>query len=234
MKVRGNHVILSFVLVVAGFLIAFNYQHTTKSESHSAENLDQEWEKDYYYRDQLIDMEEENKQLRHELQNNRQEIQQLEVELGNQQEMIGNLVDIKTELQLYAGELPINGSGLAITLKDPDYIPSEENVNQYIVHDRHIHLVINELLSAGAAAIGINGQRVFNDSYIACVGPVIMVDGKQYQAPFTITAIGEQDVLDKSLNLSNGVVDQLLSDNIEVELEHIDTIELGAKMPGER
>ncbi len=132
-------------------------------------------------------------------------------------------------MQILTGELPVEGEGIEISLKDADYIPSEDNVNQYIVHDRHIHLVINELYSAGAKAIAINGQRIYADSYIQCVGPVISVDGNVYPAPFVISAIGAPDVLDVSLNLTNGVVDNLLYDNIEVTVEQMPEIEMDAR-----
>ncbi|MRH42168.1 DUF881 domain-containing protein [Aquibacillus halophilus] len=226
---KGRHLVLSLVLLVSGFLIAFSYQHT-KSESRVIQLSDQEWEKDYYYRQQLISLEDKNKELRGELEGNRQIIQQIEKQLGQQEEAIGNYVEQKKELQMLTGELPIKGKGMQVTLRDANYIPSEENANQYIVHERHIHLIVNELFSAGAKAISINGQRLFKDSFISCVGPVISVDGFQYSAPFVVSAIGNQDALDASLNLTNGVVDILVGDNIEVAIEKLNTIEMNARV----
>ncbi|MBM7571737.1 DUF881 domain-containing protein [Aquibacillus albus] len=229
MKLKGKHVILSLVLLVFGFLVTFSYQQA-KTNSRVIQLSNQEWERDYFYREQLISLEEKNKQLRSELDNKRQEIQTIENMLGNQQSVIGEYVQIKKDLQMVTGELPVKGEGIEVTLSDADYIPSEENVNQYIVHDRHVQLVINELYSAGAQAIAINGQRIYKDSFISCVGPVISVDGNPYPAPFTISAIGDTEVLDISLHLTNGVIDLLVGDNIEVEVENKDTIEMNARI----
>ncbi|MCT2538056.1 DUF881 domain-containing protein [Aquibacillus koreensis] len=229
MKLKGRHVIWSLVFLVFGFLLTYSYQQT-KNESQIIQLSDSEWEKDYFYRQQLINLEEKNRELRMELSSNRQEIQLLEEELGKQEETLGDYVELKKQLQMLTGELPIKGKGMQVTLRDSDYIPTEENANQYIVHDRHMHLVINELFSAGAKAISINGQRIYKDSFISCVGPVVSVDGVPHPAPFTIAAIGDPEVLDVSLNLTNGVVDILLSDNIEVEIEKKKDIEMRARV----
>jgi uncharacterized protein YlxW (UPF0749 family) len=86
--------------------------------------------------------------------------------------------------------------------------------------------VVNELYISGAAAVAINGQRLTSHSYIICNGPVITVDGIEHPAPFTITAIGDPDVLSSSINLIGGVKDQLVNDNIVFTLEKDDEIVL--------
>ena len=90
----------------------------------------------------------------------------------------------------------------------------DDNINDYLVHEQHVFKVINELYISGAAAVAVNGQRLNHNSYIVCNGPVITVDGQQYPAPFVITAIGDINVLEASLNLAGGVKDQLVNENI--------------------
>ncbi|QDP40093.1 DUF881 domain-containing protein [Radiobacillus deserti] len=232
MKLKGRHVVLSLVFLVLGFLLAFSYQQTQK-DSEIIQLSDQEWEKDFYYLQQLNNLEDKNNQLRNELEEKRQSIQELEANLANQEEEIADYVSRKNELQMFTGELPIKGQGIQVTLKDSEYIPDEENANKYMVHERHIHQVVNELYSAGAEAISINGHRLYRNSHISCVGPVISVDGTPYPAPFTIEAIGDAEVLKSSITLTNGVVDLLVSDNIEVEVEPLETIEMRARTVGE-
>lgn len=229
MKLRGKHVVLSFVLFIFGFLVAFSYQNT-KEQAEVIQLSQQEWEKDFYYRQQLLQFEEQSRELQQKVDTYRQEINTLEKSLGEQETAIGEYVEMKGKLQMLTGELPITGPGVSVTLSDADYIPSTENTNQYIVHDRHVQLVINELYSAGAKAISINGQRIYKDSYVACVGPVISVDGNQYPAPFSIEAIGEQETLEVSLELKNGVIDMLVNDNVEVEVGTTDQIAMGARV----
>jgi len=232
MKITGKHVIISCVLLVSGFLIAFSYQQT-KNNAQIVQMSDDQLEKDYYYRQQLIDVEAQNKELREEVETKTDRIQNLEDQLANQEQKVGNYVEEKKKLQKITGDLPVEGPGIEVQLRDADYVPSEENVNQYIVHESHIHKVVNELLSAGANAIAINGQRLYRDSYIACIGPVVSVDGVQNPAPFVITAIGDPEVLMPSLQLTHGVVDQLVNDNVEVTLQQRDHISMHARMTGE-
>lgn len=232
MKITGKHVIISFVLLVSGFLVAFSYQQT-QNNAQIVQMNDDQLEKDYYYRQQLIEIESKNKDLREEVETKKDRIQELEDQLASQERRVGNYVEEKKKLQKLTGDLPTEGPGVEVQLRDADYIPSEENVNQYIVHESHIHKVVNELLSAGANAVAINGQRLYRDSYIACIGPVISVDGKQHPAPFIITAIGDPEVLMPSLQLTNGVIDQLVNDNVEVSLQERDRISMNARVTGE-
>lgn len=216
MHVNGKHVILSLVLFVFGYLVAVSYeqaQNLLKDEEVSVE----EWDRAFYYRQQLIDFEERNNTLEQQINDLRIELLQMETSLSEEQQNLLSAVELKRELQAYVGELAIEGPGVFITLKDQDYVPDSGNVNDYIVHDRHVQLVINELLSAGAEAIEINGQRLLHNSHVFCVGPVITVDGTTHPAPFTIEAIGNQDTLRQSLELEQGVIDQLVNERIEVE-----------------
>lgn len=113
-----------------------------------------------------------------------------------------------------------------MTLDDGAYNPKDGNVNNYLVHEFHVFKVINELYVAGASAVAINGQRLSSQSYIVCNGPVITVDGKPHPAPFVITAIGDPDVLSSALNLTGGIKDQLVNDNIVFSLKKEDEIVL--------
>jgi uncharacterized protein YlxW (UPF0749 family) len=232
MKRRGKPVILSLVLLVSGFLISYSYQQT-KSSPQMVQLNDSQWEKEYFYQQQLLDIENRNKQLSDELKEKRDTIQGFENEMAEREQTVADFVERKKKLQMLNGEIPIQGEGVEIVLSDSGYIPEEEQVNQYIVHETHIHSVLNELLSAGAKAIAINGQRYMKDSYIACTGPVITVDGIQHPAPFVITAIGDSDVLYSSLNLTRGVVDQLLNDNVEVDLSKNNQVEMKARLSTE-
>ncbi|SEN63139.1 Uncharacterized conserved protein YlxW, UPF0749 family [Amphibacillus marinus] len=229
MKLRGKHTILALVMLFFGFMLAFSYQHT-KALLNEDQIDSADWEKEFYYRQQLIQFEENNNQLQHEIDQARFDILQLENELSDQTEVLGNLVLEKKDLQALVGELPVEGPGIFVSLKDSAFIPTEENVNQYIVHDRHIHMLINELYSAGAEAIAINGQRIFHDSHIVCIGPVIAIDGNQYPAPFVIEAIGNQETLQESLELSGGVIDILVNDQIEIEIGKKSNIQMNARM----
>ncbi len=77
MKQKGNYIIVSLILFVVGFLVAFSYQQTN-SKPKVTQLSENEWEKDYFYRQQLIDIEDKNKQLEDELTALRQKVQGFE------------------------------------------------------------------------------------------------------------------------------------------------------------
>nr|WP_316046606.1 DUF881 domain-containing protein [Planococcus glaciei] len=155
-------------------------------------------------------------------------VQEYEDSFSDGENRFADYTEEAEALRRYIGILPVKGDGLKVTLQDGDYEPDSVNPNDYIVHESHVFQVINELYISGAQAISINGQRIHANSYIVCTGPVITVDGVQYPAPFTIEAIGEPDVLESSMKLSGGVMDQLVNDNIIV------TLDAGQKFPCQR
>jgi len=217
MKVKGKYTIPSLVLFIVGFLVAFAFQHTHALVVDDDRGV-QEWEQTFYYRQQLIQFEDNNNQLQQEIDALRLNLIQLEDDLAGQTDTLRSSVSEKLKLQALTGELPIEGPGIFISLRDSEFTPSTERVDEYIVHDRHIQMVINELIVAGAEALAVNGQRIFSDSHVVCIGPVISVDGNQYPAPFVIEAIGDSETLQDSLELSNGIIDILVNEEIEVEI----------------
>jgi uncharacterized protein YlxW (UPF0749 family) len=219
MKVKGKHVILSFVCIVLGFMISFSYQLTKSENGQEGTISDRQWQREYDYRRTLISQEEMNRSLQQELFEKQKKVREYEEDLANQKQVLFNLVEDVEKLRMYVGEVKVKGKGIQVTLEDASYVPDEANVNNYIVHEGHIQTVINELLISGANAIAINGQRIFHDSYISCIGPVVSVDGTQHPAPFVITAIGDSDVLDAALNITGGVKDQLVNENVNVRIE---------------
>lgn len=128
------------------------------------------------------------------------------------------------ETKMIAGTVAVHGPGIVITLRDsPKKNPAETRqdvVNDYIVHDRDIREVVNELFASGAEAVSVNGQRLIATSSIRCVGPVVLVNSIQTAPPYLIKAIGKPDVLEKALELPMGVADGLfLLDMIEIGKE---------------
>ena len=218
MKVTGNHVIFSFVFLVLGFIIAFSY-HLTQSENNKTEISGKQWERDSTLRSQLVDLEEKNRQLQKELNEKQERVREIEKEMSQEAQVYFNLAEDTEKFRMFLGKVKVQGKGVEVTLADGDYNPEEKNVNNYIVHEHHVFKVINELYISGAQAIAINGQRLSHNSYILCNGPVIEIDGRQHPAPFIITAIGDAEVLTSSLNLTGGVKDILVNDNIQFTIE---------------
>lgn len=122
-------------------------------------------------------------------------------------------MEIREDMQLQlteAGLTELTGEGILITLndnargaaaakaKDPDnYRP-----NDYIIHDKNLLYLVNELKQAGAQGIAINNQRVAASSDIRCVGTVIMVNSTRVAPPFEIAALGNSGRLKNAMDNS--------------------------------
>ena len=112
------------------------------------------------------------------------------------------------ESRTYAGLTEVMGPGVVVTLQDGRKQQMlGVNPENYLIHDRDINEVINELRSAGAEAISVGNQRVVNSTAIRCVGPVAMVNEVKEGAPFVIRAIGDPNTMLSALNISSGVLD---------------------------
>lgn len=226
-KVKGNHVILSLVCLVLGYMLAFSYHLTSQENEKKKNNIsDQQFEKTVKLRDSVIAQEEKNRQLQKELNDKQQEVLAFEKDLAKEENKYFNLAEDTEKYRMFLGKVKVKGKGIKVTLADGQYNPKEKNINNYLVHEHHVFKVINELYISGASVIAINGQRLSHNSYIQCDGPVIQVDGNPHPAPFVITAIGDQNVLSSSLNLIGGVKDQLVNDNVQFSLEKKDEIEI--------
>ncbi|WP_130864317.1 DUF881 domain-containing protein [Bacilliculturomica massiliensis] len=101
----------------------------------------------------------------------------------------------KAELNYYrmaSGRVPVKGDGVKIVIADSERDLFEgENVNDLLVHDIDVLMILNDLLTAGAEAVSINGHRVVDMSAITCSGYTIRINGIFTANPFVIRAIGD-------------------------------------------
>jgi uncharacterized protein YlxW (UPF0749 family) len=219
MKVKGKHVILSLVSLVLGFILAFSYSLANSEEAGQGKRSNGQWKQEEELRDQILEQQQKNNNLQEQLYEKQEKVVNMEKEFSKEKQIYFNLAEEAEKYRMYLGKTKVKGPGVKVTLSDADYKPDEDNANNYIVHEHHIFKVINELYIAGASAVAINGQRLKHDSYVLCHGPVIQIDGIEYPAPFEITAIGDPEVLSSAMNITGGVKDQLVNENIEFSLE---------------
>ena len=121
-------------------------------------------------------------------------------------------VNERTEnLMPHAGLTPVQGPGLSVTLDDAKNVPNtdrnsdEVNVEDYIVHQQDLEGVVNALWAGGAEAMTVMDQRVSLNSIIRCQGSVLVLHGRTYYPPYTITAIGDREAMRDALDDSPAV-----------------------------
>ena len=102
--------------------------------------------------------------------------------------------------------------GLVVTLDDSplwenmvDSSGSTSNINDYVVHQQDVEAVVNALWAGGAESMMIMDQRVLFNSAVRCSGNVLLLQGKKYSPPFTISAIGPVETMKKALDNSQEV-----------------------------
>jgi uncharacterized protein YlxW (UPF0749 family) len=105
---------------------------------------------------------------------------------------------------LAAGTVAVTGAGLTVRLDDsqadsailPD---SPSNPAERLVHQQDIDAVMNALWRGGAEAMSVQGHRVVSNTVVKCVGNVILVAGRVYSPPYSISAIGPPEVMRQAL-----------------------------------
>ena len=145
------------------------------------------------------------------------------------------------DLQTVSGLTPITGPGIRITMADNPNAAKTGGDTAFLpglVHDYDILQVVNELRSAKADAIAVQGAggepiRVTGYTPIRCVGPVIYVNWEPVAAPFTVEAVGDRATLKSALNMPNGIVDQLKNNGaIGIKVIEADSLKLPASSSG--
>ena len=220
-----KYFMIVLVCIVTGYIIGYSY-NLSKDRRESGTITSAEYQRESIYRQQLIDQQERNKQLVEELSLLEDELRKLEQQVASEEQHYNDKLKEANELRLMLGYLPAKGEGVRIQLEDGNYDPLTTNPNDYIIHESHLFKLINELKISGAEGISVNGKRLHANSYIVCNGPVITIDGNQFPAPFIIEAIGNKDTLVQAIEITGGVVDQLLNDQIKITIEKRDQIAL--------
>ena len=124
-------------------------------------------------------------------------------------EAVAGIVDEAAGLAAEAGTVPVSGPAVAVSLTDSplrgDQIPPGLTVDDLVVHQQDVQGVVNALWRGGAEAMMIQDQRVISTSAVRCVGNTLILQGRVYSPPFVITAIGDPERLQRSLENDRSV-----------------------------
>ena len=137
-----------------------------------------------------------------------QRLRELEQQLATVQQQAlpqsGSLARQLDQAELAAGQTPVTGPGMTVTLREPPASsaspgPGRGGTNSLaatnILTDRDVRSVVNELWHDGAEAIAVNHIRLTPTSAIRFAGEAVLVDFQPITSPYQVEAIGESDTL---------------------------------------
>ncbi|WP_433546659.1 DUF881 domain-containing protein [Streptomyces sp. CA-294286] len=111
-------------------------------------------------------------------------------------------------LEKAAGTKKVAGQALTVTLNDappgatanPGY--PKPHPNDLVIHQQDLQAVVNALWEGGAQGIRVMDQRLISTSAVRCVGNTLILQGRVYSPPYTVTAVGDRGRLKRSLAAS--------------------------------
>lgn len=199
---------LTIVAVALGFMVSLSYKHMetmtggglSGSTSYPAQKQLQQ---------QLTQLTEANQQAQQQLGSITTQITQYEQRSTGSNSQLQALQKQLSAERILAGSTAVKGPGVEVVLMDGTAVGG--NTEQVLTHDWDIRQLVNELFTAGAEAVSINGYRVVATSAVTCIGPVVKVNDNRLGAPFTVDAIGSPQTLQSALMIQGGILDALRS-----------------------
>ena len=120
---------------------------------------------------------------------------------------------LETELQQLnkaLGKTDVVGEGVVIQLVDKNGEPLGDDAYVEAILAEDLSIIVNQLFSAGAEAISINGNRIISTTAIVDIGYFIKVNSKRIpDNTYVINAIGNPDYLRSAVLGKGGHVDEL-------------------------
>jgi uncharacterized protein YlxW (UPF0749 family) len=170
----------------------------------------------------LDDLDAQEEQLRDQIAERRQSLE----ELGSGQDTSSRALEEAQQraeaIAVLNGTVPASGPGLRVTIQDP-----ENAVTAATLLD-----AIQELRGAGAEAMQVDGVRIVVSSYVEGDPGELMVDGRPITAPYELRVIGPPDDLDVALNVSGGVLADVVRFGGATSVRQADDVLVDATVPG--
>lgn len=213
MKIARNLAIM-MVCMLLGTMLALQYRSVNHNQSiASLENKRLE-----ELKEEVIKLQNQKNELQERYQKLEEENQTFARVKAGDSEAVQQLKNNLLKARIFAGLETVKGAGIIVTLDNNGFLE---------VTDLDILNVVNELRASGAQAISVNDERIVAMSEIREAGQYIVINGKQFRAPFVIKAIADPDNMERALMMIDGVVDNLEEDGLNVSLKKSDEIVIG-------
>lgn len=211
---------MTFVAFVLGVMLAFQFRATSAEDNLLPRNREQEFAL-------------EKKQLVQDLLQLQEEVADLTAKLdkaGTGQNEANEAVERElVKIKRYAGLIPMSGPGVELSIQSPPGHAGASSAHGLKdIKDEHLLKVVNDLYSAGAEAIAVNGQRITAISEIRLAGSHINVNATPLSPPYRVVAIGNGAALKSRLEIKEGLVEYLSESGISVKVQVRDNVVIPA------
>jgi uncharacterized protein YlxW (UPF0749 family) len=126
------------------------------------------------------------------------------------------MADEVARYRLVLGMVPVAGSGVRVVVSEGSGVHA--GVLPPMVQAEDLSGLANEMWSAGAEAMAINGIRVVATTGIRQAGDGLMLGNIRVHAPYRIDTIGDPAALQAALAIKGGFVEGLRSVGLRVEV----------------
>lgn len=217
---RSFYFSITFVTLILGVMLAFQFRTTSAEYITAPQNREQELvlEKKQLVQDLL--------QLQEEIADLSGKLDEAEKEQGKANEALEKEL---ARIKRMSGLVPLSGPGVEVLIKGSP-VQAEKNNSSVLksITDEHLLKVVNELNSAGAEAVAINGQRILAVSEIRLAGNHINVNATPVSPPYHIAAIGNGAELKSRLEIKGGIIEFLNEPGVSVEIQVKGKVEIPA------
>ncbi|CFX63253.1 Protein of unknown function DUF881 [Syntrophomonas zehnderi OL-4] len=219
MRNKSGQISIMIVCLILGIMLAVQFKNTQNSDLHLRGARSDE------LLFTLNNVTQERDSLAREVISLREKIASVQ----NNNDATAGIQDELKKANMAAGLLAVEGPGVVVTLNDSTRtVQVDEDPNSYIIHDKDILRVVNELKAAGAEAISVNNERIIAMSEIRCAGTTILVNSNKIGPPFIIRAIGDPQILESGLAIKGGIVEELKYYSLQVQIQKNDRVEIPA------
>lgn len=209
LKVDKKQVTIAIILGLMCFMTVY----LTCIQFKTVDNIDEselETMRENELRTALADWKEQYEELITEYNNTLEKINEYNDQIENTEKAGELLAEDLENAKMLLGLTDVEGTGIVITITDNN----EKQVDSTDLLD-----LVNELNSAGAEAISINGQRIVPMTDIFDVENFVVIKGKRITSPYVIKAIGDVTYLQSALSIKKGYLDEHKTNGYTINLK---------------
>jgi uncharacterized protein YlxW (UPF0749 family) len=110
-----------------------------------------------------------------------------------------------------AGLTAVSGPAVTVALDDVPRSEQQHDLSagarpdDLVIHQQDVQGVVNALWAGGAEAMTIMGERVIATTAVRCVGNTLLLHGRVFSPPFTVTAVGDGTRMRRALDADPAV-----------------------------